>query len=482
MSFFSRLDAAWSALFAKQTTEDFFRDMAGGYSSATGLAISQGSAINVSTVYACISVRAKDVARCAPRLIHRKGARSQTPIENHSVAKIFERPNDLQTWFEWCLQMQSALLLKGNAYAAIVRDGRGNPISLWPLNPDTVYLYESYGGELFYSVMRSGLYLTHQLRNMPLMIPEEDVFHLRGLSFNSLSGISTISVARDAIGVALGLEQQAARFMANGARPAGVLQTDQKLSTEGRTRVATQWENLRSGIANAGKTAVLEEGLKWNAMQLSSVDLEFIEQRRLSVEEIARFFSVPLHKLGVTGAGGRFARLDQADQSYVNSTIMPDLELWEQKFNQKFGLGSEGLTADFDERQLLRADEATRVSNSRLRVMSGLRTQNEERLIEGDEPIEGADVLLTPVNLAAVGSDLSGTSPDGAGRPEDGDQPDPGAPVPDAPVKEKPKAGDPSLRRVAHYVIDKQSGAVREELTGKRESDVPVATEEDEPK
>jgi phage portal protein BeeE len=161
-------------------------------------------------------------------------------------------------------------------------------------------------------------------------------------------------------------------------------------------------------------------------MQLTSVDLEFLAQRKFSIEDLARFLGMPLHKLAVAGEVGKL-KLDQADQAYVNTTIMPDLECWEQKFDQCFDLDREGLETDFDERKLLRAEEATRINNQRLQVMSGLKTQNEGRAIEGDPPMPGGDVLLRPTNLASAGSDLTGTAPDGAGRPEDGTLPDPGA-------------------------------------------------------
>jgi HK97 family phage portal protein len=439
MSLFSRMGAAWSGFVGKSSTtpEGWFREFGGlgGVESATGLAISQQSAINVSTVYACVTLRAKDIARCAPRLLRMEGPRSQTPVDDHSVSKLFNRPNELQTWYEWAFQMHAAFLLKANAYAAIIRDARGNPISLWPINPDGVHLYEAADGHLFYSAMRFGLYQSWQLRSLPLMIPAEDMFHLRGLSFNSLHGVSTIGVARDAIGVALGLEQQAARFMNNGARPSGVLQTDKQLTPETAKRLREQWESLRSGIANAGKTAILEEGLKWNAMQLSSVDLEFISQRKLAIEEIARFFGMPLHKLAVAGEVGKL-KLDQADQSYVNTTIMPDLDMWEQKFDQVFSLSDEGLHADFDERRLLRAEESTRFINYRTAVTSGLMTPNECRTLEGLPSLPGGDELMFPVNVAALGSDLSGAAPDAAGRPTDGTLPDPG------PGSEPNPAGD----------------------------------------
>ncbi len=428
MSFFSRIRGAFGMKTKSGgSPDDWFREFGGDYKSATGLAVSQISSLNDSTLYACVSIRSKDVARCAPRLLQIDGPRSQTPVtkDKHSVALLFERPNDLQTWYEFCVQMHMSFLLKGNAYAAILRNVRGDPVALWPMNPDGVHLYESVDGSLFYSAMRIGLYQAYQLRNLPLMIPAEDVFHLRGLSVNALSGVPTISVARDAIGVALGLLQQAARFMSNGARPSGVLQTDKKLSKDTGDRLKAQWEALKSGIDNAGRTAILEEGLKWNPMQMSGPDMEFSAQRKQSVEEIARYFGMPLHKLGVAGEVGKL-KLDQADQSYVNTTIMPDLDMWEQKFDQVFNLSDEDLRADFDERRLLRAEEATRFINYRTAVTSGLMTPNECRALEGLPEMPGGDKLMFPVNVAALGSDLSGGPADGAGRPEAGTLPDGG--------------------------------------------------------
>lgn len=401
--------------------------LGGGNRSATGLVMNQGAAVSISTVYACVSMRSKDVARCQPRLMKADAARADKPNTDHPVAKLFVRPNNWQTWAEFCRQMETAYLLRGNGYAVILRDGRGRPVQMIPVNPDYVTLYEAPGGAIFYTVTRGSVFLNAVLAGLPLMIAEEDVFHLRDLGFNMLMGLSKISIARDSFGVAMGLEQQAARFMNNGARPSGVLQTDKKLSEDAAVRLRTQWESLRSGIQNAGKTAILEDGLKWNAMQLNSVDLEFIAQRQFSIGEVARWFDMPLYKLGVAGEMGRL-KPDDSDQQYVNTTIMPDLDIWEQKFTQKFNLDKEGLVADFDERRLLRAAEATRINNQRLKIMSGISTQNECRAENGDPPLPGGDVLLTPVNLAASGSDMSGTAADGAGRPTGGELPDPGAP------------------------------------------------------
>src|SRR6185369_14361373 len=121
------------------------------------------------------------------------------------------------------------------------------------------------------------------------------------------------------------------------------------LSTDAAARLKTQWAELQKGINNVGKTAILEEGLKWAPMQLSSVDLEFIAQREFAISDIARWFDMPLYKLGVKGEMARI-KFDDADQAYVNTTIMPDLDVWQEKFVQKFDLDKETypLKVDFD--------------------------------------------------------------------------------------------------------------------------------------
>lgn len=398
----------------------------GGTPSAAGVAVSQATAVTVSGVYACVKIRSADVAMCRPRLVRGEGRRTDIVTE-HPVAKLLRRPNWMQTWFEFAEQMEIGLLLRGNAYAAILRGSNGQPTALIPINPDAVMVLEAADGSVFYNVNRIGLFQIAALRGFDVAIPAEDIFHLRGMSFNMLVGVSTIGIARDSIGVAMGLEQQAARWMSNGARPSGVLKMPKTLSKEAAQRLRDQWAAFTSGLQNAGRTAILEEGLEWQSIQLSAADVAFIEQRNFQIAEIARYYRMPLHKLNVPAQGAQ-ADIAKAEQAYVNGPVMESLRRWEDKFDFVFNLNEEGLRVDFDERSLLRADEATRINNHRLAVMSGLKTQNECRAEEGDPPMEGGDILLTPVNLAASGSDMTGTAPDGAGRPAAGKLPDPGAP------------------------------------------------------
>ena len=161
--------------------------------------------------------------------------------------------------------MMIGYLLRGNAYAAILRDRRGNPVELIPINPDAVMVLEASDGSIFYNVNRIGLWQIAMLRNLPVAVPEEDMFHLRGISFNSLVGVSTIGLARDAIGLAMGLEQQASRWVGNGARPSGVLKSKTRLSEPAAMRLKQQWQAFTGGLQNVGQTAVLEEGVEWQA-------------------------------------------------------------------------------------------------------------------------------------------------------------------------------------------------------------------------
>ncbi len=224
-----------------------------------GLSISQGMAMAVSTVYACVTIRSQDTARCTPRLFTRQSDGSRVQNITHPLCKVFRRPNRVQTWFEFMEQMNAAYLLRGNAYAAIKRDGRGVVSELIPINPDAVLVLEGFDGQIFYNVNRLGLWQIAMLREFPSSIASEDIFHLRRLSLNALMALSTIGVARDSIGVAMGLEQQTARQMANGARPSMVLEAPHKLSEDTGKRLSQQFRDAFAGIQNVGGVPVLEQ-------------------------------------------------------------------------------------------------------------------------------------------------------------------------------------------------------------------------------
>ena len=411
--------------------------------SASSVLVSQGTAMSVSAIYACVTIRSQDVARCAPRLFAEARAEDgkRVRITDHPVAKLLRRPNRAQNWFEFAEQMNVAVLLRGNAYAAIKRDSRGRPIELIPINPDAVMVLEAIDGQIFYTVSRVGLWQMAMLREFPVAIPSEDIFHLRGLSFNALVAASTIGLARDSIGVAMALEQQAARWMANGARPSVVLQSKKPLNREAAERLKASWNDLFGGLMNVGRTAVLEDGIEAKPLALTTADIEYIAQRNFQLTDIARFYRMPPLKLGLAELRG--VNLVEVNQDYVTGTIMPDLHRWEMKIAQAFDLDAEGIEVDMDETALLRADIMTRLNAARIGILTSVYTPNEVRAGEDLQPMPGGDELFRPLNMAALGSDMTGTAPDGAGRPPSGTLPasaTDGAAPPGAAAKPRPGA------------------------------------------
>ena len=401
----------------------------GGVPSVTGLNISMLTAMQQSAVYACVRIRSRDVARCTPTVLREVSHGNFEIVKNHELSKLFRRPNRLQTWFEFCEQQTMNGLMRGNEYAVKLRDRGGRVTELIPINPDWVSLWEAPGGLLFYQVSRQGLWMMNVLSDEPWMIPQEDMLHIRDLSLNTLLGLSRIALARDTIGLAMAQEQQAARFVGNGARPAGILQTDKMLTEEAAERLRKRWESIHAGLSNAGKTAVLEDGIKFAQVQLTSVDLEFIQQRQMSIREIARFFDVPIHKLQEQDNIPK-ANMSELNADYVQNTVMSDLARREQRYALEWELADD-MSVKFDEGELLRADMKTQVDTARMMLLAGIASPNEARERLGYGPKtgneEGPDALYIPTNLSPNGSAIDGVAPDGAGRPPAGSDPPPQA-------------------------------------------------------
>jgi len=421
MSIWSRIFGGGRQKDDSSTIEDWFREF-GEQRTASGIAVNQQTAMQVTTVLACVRIRSQDVAKLPPHIyrVGRDGKR--TEAREHFLYSIFHRPNGWQTWFEFCEQMQVALLLRGNAYAVVLRDLRGKPVGMVPVNPANVSIWEAPNGEIFYQVIRIDLHLRAVLKDFPLLIHSDDIFHLRWASSNSLLGLSPIGLCAEGIGLAKGQERLAANLMGNGARPSGVLSTDKRLSDPAFARLKAQWNAVHGGVENTGKTLIAEEGLKWSALTLNSVDLEFIAGRKLQTEEICRIFGVSPAKVGVFDSG--VARgLDQIQLAHYTDAIHPDLVRWEQKLGFYFELGTD-LEIYFDESELLRADMVARANAARVLQVSGIATPNESRASFRLDPYAGADVLLVPNNVVPLhmagqntgpgpGSDQTGATGDG---------------------------------------------------------------------
>ena len=434
---------------AGSDTQYAFNDSFWDSPSQTGVRINQQTALQVASVMACVSIIAEDVAKLTPQLWRKRSDGGRDLVTSHWFLPLLTRPNDWQTWFEFAMMQTAALLLRGNAYAVILRNGRGQPITLVPINPDRVTLWEAPTGELFFVVTRTGLHEMAVLKNLPLFVPYDDVWHWKGLSGNGLLGVSKIALHREAIGLAAAMEQLAARTIGNGAKPSGVLESDKKVTPEVAVQLKERWQEAQGGFGNAGKVVVLEEGLKWKPLSLTFADLEFIASRHYQNAEIAKIFRIPNYMIGEDSKTSK-ANISQQSQEYLNNTLMSYVEIIEQRFAFTFDLG-DGIVVALDLSKILKADIASRYGAYRIGQMGWL-TVNEIRLAEGLNPVEGGDEIMRPVNMAplnsdvflglaqptindpnnpapapGVGSEVTGAGAEGGGRPPD-DGGDPAAP------------------------------------------------------
>lgn len=370
--------------------------------SDSGVVVNSWSAMSHVAVMACVAILSEDLAKIPFDVYRRKSNGGQEVATDHWLHQLLRNPNDWQTAFEFKEMMQSALVLRGNAFAVAVRNGRGRPRYLVPIHPDRVAIWESPTGEYFYLVTRNGLHEMAMLAEMPLMIPSEDMLHIRWLSqWNSLWGSSRIGLIRESIGLAMGLERHQARFTGQGARLSGTLTTDQKLSKEVREQLGQEWQKLKTGPRNSGATAVLEQGLKWQSLGLSMVDAQFIESRGFQLRDAARAFRVPPYKLGIEGESSGPSMVQQ-NQQYLNDVVSGYCSRWSSKCDKFFGLDGEELFTEFDYTHFLKADIQTRYTALRQAVGGPWMAVNEARRGEGMAGVEGGDDVQKATNMAGL--------------------------------------------------------------------------------
>jgi HK97 family phage portal protein len=386
--------------------------------SASGIAISQTTALASTVFYACIMMISEDVAKLTPQLFRPRTGGGRDLVTNHWFAKLLRHPNDWQSKFEFIQTLMVQLLLRENAYAVICRTKGGQPYKLIPVNSDRVAIWEAPTGDLFYRVTPLGLHEMAELRDQPFLIPAEDVFHLRGLSINGLLGSSRIVLHKDAIGLSLAQEQQQARWLGASSNSSGVLQTDAKLGDDVVKRLSAQWRDIHSGLQNTGKIAILEQGLKFNKLGLSATDLDFINGRKYQVDDLARLFRMPPHMLGSEQQGrGAAGVVTQQASEYMNFTLTGHTQRLTDKLDYTFDISGMGLFVDWDYSILTRADQATRYSTYQKGTAGGFLKPNEARVDDGLNPDPDGDKLWMPVNISYAGSQSSGVLPDGGGRP-----------------------------------------------------------------
>lgn len=383
----NRVGGGWNFLFGGTTS---------------GKAVNERTAMQTSAVYACVRILAESVAGLPLHVYERTANGSKSTKPPHPLYRLLhDEPNREMTSFVFRETLMSHLLLWGNAYAQIIRDGRGFPIALYPLLPDRMAVDRNESGELVY---------TYQSDKGQVKLRRENVLHIPGLGFDGLIGYSPIAMAKNAVGLALATEDYGATFFANGANPGGVLEHPGVIKPEQADRLRESWQSQFGG-ANAHKVAVLEEGLKFHQMSIPPEQAQFLETRKFQINEIARIFRVPPHMVGDLEKSS-FSNIEQQSLEFVKYTLDPWVVRWEQSLQQALILPSEKATIfiKFNLDGLLRGDYQSRMQGYSTGIQNGFMSVNDVRSLEDMNLLtseEGGDLHFVNgnmVKLADVGA------------------------------------------------------------------------------
>lgn len=362
-----------------QELDRFFRE----YNGAGVLGpVSEAQAMRVSAVFACVRLLSDSVAMLPIDLFQKVGGKNVLAEADPLHHVLTVRPNSWQTPYEFKRTAMAHVLLKGNFYAK-KNVWRGKVTDLIPLNPGLMLVEQEDDGELVYKYRRpNGVAVRYRQR---------DIFHLRGLCVDGVRGLSVLEAARNSVGVSIKTEQHAANLFSNGVRPSGVLESPDDLSEEAYERMRKDFEEKYVGSENAYRPMILEGGVTWKQMAMTAEDTQFIDQRKYSVSEIARFFGVPPHAIGDIDRGTSWGSgIEQQNVGFLIHTLGPYLVNIEQTCVRDLVPVSEqaNFVVKFDTSLLTKPDFGTRQTGLQIMKRNGVINANEWRKSEGLEPIE----------------------------------------------------------------------------------------------
>ncbi len=363
----------------------------------SGEQVDEKSAMQIATVYACVRLLAESVAQL-PLHLYRytdSGTGKEMAADHPLYSIIHRQPNPEMTSFTWRETMMVHLLLYGNAYCQIIRDGKNGVVSVYPLLPENVEVDRDEHGEIYY-IYHAYTDETPGEKNRDIIFRREEVLHVPGLGFNGLVGFSPIAMMKNSLGSTLAVEKYGSAFFKNGAQPSGVLEHPGVLKNPEKIR--QNWSDVYGGANNAHKVAVLEEGMSYKAISLPPEDSQFLSTRQFGVEEICRIFRVPPHMVQDLQRA-TFNNIEHLAIEFVMHTLMPWLVRIEQAIIKDVLIDEEKneFFPKFNVDGLMRGDYKSRMEGYAVAITNGIMSVNDVRKLEDLDPLdedEGGDLHL----------------------------------------------------------------------------------------
>jgi HK97 family phage portal protein len=370
----------------------------------SGKPVNEHTAMQMTAVYSCVRILAEAVAGLPLHLYKYTDSGGKEKALSHPLYFLLhDEPNPEMSSFVFRETMMTHLLLWGNAYAQIIRNGKGEVIALYPLMPNRMSVDRDLSGDLYYSYTRYSDDAP-TMKGMTVTLRPSDVFHIPGLGFDGLVGYSPIAMAKNAIGMAIACEEYGAKFFANGAAPGGVLEHPGTIKDPQKVR--DSWNAAYQGSSNSHRVAVLEEGMKYQPIGISPEQAQFLETRKFQINEIARIFRVPPHMVGDLEKSS-FSNIEQQSLEFVKYTLDPWVIRWEQTISRALLRSDEKKLyfAKFNVDGLLRGDYVSRMNGYAIARQNGWMSANDIRELENLDRISpeiGGDLYLINGNMTKL--------------------------------------------------------------------------------
>lgn len=375
---------------------DDLRVLFAGPPTASGVSVTPNNALTINAVYSAVQVISEAVAQLPINLFRRLDDGNKVIDTVDPLYRVLRfQPNAEMTPFEFWQFMMLGVLLRGNGFAQIQRNNAGQIAALWPLHPEKVVIVRGPDDRLVYQY-HSGTQTTQ--------FAAEDVMHLRGMSHDGVVGLSPIDLQRESLGLTKAMEQYDARFFGNSAMPGIVLKSAQKMTPEVQKAVVETWNEHHQGVRRSQKAGILGPGMDIEQIGFSPEDSQLLESRKFQIDEVARMFKLPPHKIGSLERA-TFNNVEQQELNFLTQTLAPWLNRIEQAIWRDL-IGDETRFVDFDTASMLKADVEGRSKANATGLQNGYLSINEVRQQIGLNPVAGGDSYVRQLNLTSINSEV----------------------------------------------------------------------------
>ncbi len=459
-----------------QAQSRFGVSMLGGGLSTAFQRVDEDRALTLAAYFAAIRAISEDVAKMPIRVYVPMTPRGKDHKPTHRVAQLLNRrPNSEMTAMSLREVLIQHALGWGNGYAELVRNGRNEVVEMYPIHASRIRVGRNKRGELTYYICNDDATETP--------FASVDIFHVHGLGGDGITGYSVLQYASESLGLGLAAQKFGASFYGNGTKTSGILTHPGTLSPTAQENLRKSWRSAQQNLTNAQGVAILEEGLKYEPISIPPEQAQFLETRKFQVDEVARWFRIPPHKLGALDRA-TFNNIEHLGISYWQDTLTSWSERFEQEAEAKLLTPAEtdlGMQVDHDFTDLLRGDSTSHGEFLSKMFNIGGMSVNDIRDSLGLNGIGPAgDVYLTPVNLAPAG-----TVPNEQVEPQEPASPDiedpPGEPesLPVPPVRSLApeslaKVYESVFEDAARRLLVKESARIKKTLGRRGTADDPV--------